>query len=79
MSSVENIRHGMVGDCVQVVVGRDARRKEWISGPVREWRLGGSGLVRQGNWCGPTNLDGCVKLGVSPRPVMALCMDKLRL
>ena len=79
LSSVENIRHGIVEDCVQVVVGREAWRKEWISGPVRVCRLDGPGPMWRGNGCGPTNLAGWVKPGVSFGQETSLCVDKLRL
>ena len=79
MSSVEKIRQGVVGDCVQVVVGRDDWRNEVISGPVREWRLCELGPVQEGSWCGPTNLVGWVKPVVPAGSVSALCLERLRL
>ena len=79
MSLVENIRQGVVGDCVQVVVERDAWRREVISGPIREWRLRESGPVQRGSWCGPTNPVGWVKPVVSAGSVSALFVERLRL
>ena len=79
LSPVENMRQETVEDCVQVLVGMDDRRNEWVSGTVRERRPGGEGFVLRGMGCGPTSLTGCVKVWVSLEVESLRRMDKLSL
>ena len=65
LSSVEKMRQETVEDWVQVLIGKEVLRNNWISGPTRVCRLGAPGDVPWNRGKGATSLVGGVKLGVS--------------
>ena len=65
LPSVEKMRQETVEDWVQVLVGKEVLRNNWISGPARACRLGAPGPVPWSRGYGATSLGGGMKLGVS--------------